>query len=463
MRIGILLLLAFITLTGCNTTTVGQIQTERRLEETEKAIDTDGPSTLPLHAVLYYPSEISLKFDGYIVGIEKSPKGKISTPSDLQKIQDVGGNEAGRKFADGNSTDRKRLFVSHIVKDYAIPQPDGTRQNCTIYTVYKEATSDYQPLSKPCPNESLTSSVETTSFFRSGWDALDKLGSSISDRIKNGSYTHILVITMGWNTQQEEAVRNFNSIVGNIKAASAKDFNPLVIGVTWPSQWESKWLPSGVKQTLGFGTMANDADELGQTWLGVLLNQTIPKADKDLPVVVIGHSFGSRAASVAACFGPAIYETEPTVFHADIDFLINYQGAFPASKFLSEQIGDANFLIGCENVRNFVLTSSIYDDAMNGRFLGSVYGGDTVNFDIYCGITGSINCMKAEASGHLIPKKYSISNVIYIDADDLIRENAYNTSGGAHSDIFRKEHGVMLSDLLTGNWNPDNQRLPDKQ
>jgi len=60
-------------------------------------------------------------------------------------------------------------------------------------------------------------------------------------------YTHVLVVVLGWNTVQEEAVRNMNSIALNLSnvrnensqkarangdESSIDPFRPLVIGLT---------------------------------------------------------------------------------------------------------------------------------------------------------------------------------------------------------------------------------------
>lgn len=49
---------------------------------------------------------------------------------------------------------------------------------------------------------------------------LAALKDNLKHDLKTGAYSHILIIVMGWNTSQSEAVRNFNDIAGNIITAS---------------------------------------------------------------------------------------------------------------------------------------------------------------------------------------------------------------------------------------------------
>ena len=51
----------------------------------------------------------------------------------------------------------------------------------------------------------------------------------------------------------------------------------------------------------------------------VLLHAVLTDIDDNLPIVVIGQSFGARATSVAGCFGPATFSPEPEQNSASID------------------------------------------------------------------------------------------------------------------------------------------------
>jgi pimeloyl-ACP methyl ester carboxylesterase len=418
---------------------VGCTSPPRHLQSAEDALDTGGPSTLLFHSTLYYPAELSLRFDGYVLGVEKSPRLRVMRNT-MPNIQPRGMAGLSQANLDKRLGESKLLYISHVVESHA----DDSLRNCALYDAYEQA--GVQPLAAPCADTHLDAGAPGEAFNNS-WRALDVLQASVQEKVRTGRYTDVLVITMGWNTPQEEAIRNFNSIVTQIKASSTKRFNPIVIGVTWPSQWSSEWWGPLVR-LLSFRTKADDADELGMTWLAVLLHQTLPAAKGNLPLTVIGHSFGSRAASLAACVGPVIYDKAPHTQLARIDTLINLQGAFSSERLFGAAEDDVAYPAGCPQVGRLVLTASSHDEAVASAWW-TTYAGEEASFKKRCsGQGGFINCLKADAQGKLVTLNAAAnSNIHYIDASDLIHEAAYLSGGGAHSDIYRREHGRMVHEI----------------
>ncbi len=398
------------------------------------------------HSALYYPSAIGLKFPGFIIGIEESPVETISEEGDI-KIQDIQESGFTKQELFDEVVDNKIFFVSHIL------ETDGHHyglSNCAIYNAYYRKQ---QPTSsiKFCDSVNQLE-ISPKSAYRSSWKAMERLKQKIDDRIDR--YTHVVVVTMGWNTVQEEAVRNFNSIMTNLKSAAGDaEFRPLFIGVTWPSQWAAKWLEPIVR-AVSFPWKAHDADEVGLTWLGVLLQETL--TDVSIPVVVIGHSFGARASSVAACLGPAITNPEKITAYGDnkkIDYLINLQGTYRINRLVGETTsGNIQYRDGCEkNIKNLILTSSISDTAMDVLFWSeNKFVGDDEGYKQHCGnkLMG-IRCGKVNREGNFKIINHETSYITYINADDLINKNSYLSGGNAHSDIYRSEHGVLLWNLLS--------------
>jgi hypothetical protein len=419
---------------------------KRRLEAVEHTLGTNGTTTLLFHSSLYYPREISLRFDGYIVGIEKSPRDAISSQGDV-KVVSIPNAGLSEDEARHKINDSKLLYVSHIIETKS---ERGGIDNCSIYNAYSQVEHpDVEQLTPPCDPTDKSRRISAKLAYNSSWGALDRLRSSIKERLRNGKYTDLIVVTMGWNTVQEEAVRNFNSVVSNLKVAAGDSFSPLVIGVTWPSQWESNWFEP-IYQLFSFPAKAADADELGLAWLGVLLHRTIPGIQPKVRVTVIGHSFGSRASSVAACIGPAIYEDNGPVELAPIDNLINLQGAFMSTRFFGKKDRGMHYPNSCSNVANIVLTSSKHDHAMNSAFWG-VYAGDERSYAEHCSPDAHINCFRADSHGGIpYARRTPGSNITYVDADAVIFENAFLSGGGAHSDIYRREHGVLIKNLIPG-------------
>lgn len=413
---------------------------EHFLQRGETALDTDGSITVQYHSALYYPTEISLRYDGYIVGIEKSAKTRVAKAGDIlvQQIVDAG---LSKEAAAERLSDSKVMFVSHVIQNFAGVE---ALRNKAIYSAYQ---TEVEPIPECARGE--VKSIEFGNSFRNSWSALERLKCHVESRLLRTKYSHVIVLTMGWNTVQEEAVRNFNSILTNLDRAYDKEFNPLVIGVTWPSQWNSPWIDP-VYKILSFPTKANDADEVGLTWLGVLLHHAIPNTNTTPKVVAIGHSFGSRALSVAACVGPAITEAESTTKRAKIHTLINLQGAFQSRRLLGEEEDGLRFPNRCNNVENFVLTASSKDSAVKsafwGRFTG-LYAGDIDSFSRTCGSDPSIRCASASPDG-TIARSRGDSTVTYIDASELITQGVYQTGGGAHSDIYRRPHGTFMKNVI---------------
>ena len=420
----------------------------RLLEPAEKQLGTGGPITMHYHSAVYYPDEIALRGGGYIVGIEKGDPGDILTSEkDLTFEQPNSADKTVRSQQDAVH-EGKIMFVSHIIRNQP---PSSTKRNCTLYDVYYRPTVAAAPV-RGC-DETL-SEIAAKHAYRSGWQGMSALQTALSVDIKSPSYTHIVVVVMGWNTVQEEAVRNINSIIRGIKHASEESpgaFKPLVIGVTWPSQWNSPWLDPLYKLT-SFGTKAKDADEVGLTWLGVLLANTIPQASaqaqRKLPVIVIGHSFGARAATTAVCDGPVI--ANPLGIRSSkqaVDLLINYQGAFLTDR-LVERDAHGALLDKCPRGNSIALTSSKHDTAVKSALWG-IYAGSEKSFLKYCSEPSKlINCLKADASGKTTPPPMLGKKLTYINSDDLINHNAFYTGGGAHSDIYRDEQGALSWSLI---------------
>ncbi len=442
---------------------------KRALQAPETALDTGGETTMLFHSVLYYPGAISLNFQGYIVGIEKSPVNRIAPSSEDILVCDKEKDGLNQKAAYKEVVDQKILFISHIVKDVNAPFGIG---NCLLYNAYFQPDdNETKQLVETCKEIGHPVPISPKHAYKKSWDALETLRKSIEKRLRTGSYTHIIVITMGWNTVQEEAVRNFNTIIKNIKKAAdsqGKPFNPLVIGVTWPSQWQSAWL-GPLYRALSFPVKAYDADELGLTWLGVLLHDTLPRAlngvdnGKKIPVVIIGHSFGARASSVAACVGPVIYRApgeQIDIKEMSNYTLINLQGAFFIRRLFGKHDRSIHFHKYCPAVSRLFLTSSKYDTAMDAMLLGP-YAGNDKSYKKYCSSGGSelLSCIKADKHGYIKDQSGNSVNfselrhIVYINADELIYQNAYLSGGGAHSDIYREEHGMLMWQLISGDVN----------
>lgn len=439
-------------------------------EVTEAQIGTATALEKRFHSVLYYPNEIALNFPGYIVGVEKSPRETITPEGQVAFSPVYAELSAGlRHDADRLKTNRKLLFISHIMKDYGREYGAG---NCALYDIYTDVNGKSLMPAQACIEGSLRGPPQMA-VFSYGWKALATLRAAmehdIDDASKRGApYTHVFIMVMGWNTYQSEAIRNFSSIVGNAVLASNGAFRPLFIGLTWPSRWSD----SALINLFSFCDKKNDADELGLSWLGALLKEVaVPLSRaKGLRVVVTGHSFGARATSMAACAGAVLARPAGTPAigqggaqggaqgggqggnqggRGGVDLLIGLQGAYAINRITGRWTPDgAYFPKGCDAVQHLVLTASKNDKAVSSEIFAD-YTGELGTYDKICADNSTrFSCGAADAKGNIGLNPLPQAARAYIDASQLITYNAFDSGGGAHSDIYRRETGELLWNLI---------------
>ena len=190
----------------------------------EKKLELNGTTTRSFHSMLYYPSGIALHSPGYIIGVEKSPIRIIGGPNEINPL---------------TKNNRKSMFISHIIKnDFNVinvnsATPYITSNYCFVYNSYiskelvDKSNVDMAKISgwNACDiSSSITDANDAKlySFYKNSDVGLIALRSNLKHDLKSGAYSHILIIVMGWNTSQSDAIRNFNDITGNIITASLK-------------------------------------------------------------------------------------------------------------------------------------------------------------------------------------------------------------------------------------------------
>jgi hypothetical protein len=543
----------------------GDIQTV--LAPQEKSLDVSGLYERQFHSTLYFPKGEALHYPGYVLAIEKSPRNIVGGPVPANRIADPNATyiqgeqshglarstkELIQLYEDG----RKSLFVSHIIKyDQPAAPPHGKQKTasketppprfidqCFVYNAFESEPVDAsgkpsqlnrfvawphcgsRPTESPESVHTLSASgaplgelsITGTQFQEAGETdhiylddraALKKLECGLTAQVNAGSFTHLIIIVMGWNTSQDEAIRNFNDIVGNMMDAATekpfsarfKDddeeqrepFRPLVLGVTWPSYWNKSKL-----DVFSYFDKADDADELGLTWLNVLVNRTIPlvlaQAQKDangdpepiskLRVVLIGHSFGARAAMRAVFSGPVL--DPPAVKMASaavaasvpdpmIDLVVGLEGAVSVNRFMKDRSSEgAPYRDFAQIGTKIVLTASDKDEATNAPVWyepsGSIhtwnkvcsnaqdvfqcwYASDAIKYGQDGKIAnGDFTVCPANPGGKCVPepmfpKAEDDRRVLYVNTSEGITTyNTPDTGGGAHSDIYRLPMGRLL-------------------
>ena len=419
--------------------------------------EQSGTGTVPIpgtnlrtyHLALLDRSGVHLDYPGYLVGVE---------------------------YLAGSSTPS----VTHIM-NYA-GSPGYAPQ--VVFQNFNEGVQIALPSSRECPPPPDNG-------------AIDAIAESINRDLRETEgpkpkYTHLLVMVMGWNTDQAESVRNFNQLATNIQLAThtvhategQKDFRPLVIGVSWPSTWKlNGWwiIPDAVVSASSFWAKKDQADQLGRRVLAPLLINAVLKARSELfakiPVVVIGHSFGARALS--AVFRPwesafrgvvpwdrdSCYKPEPNAFSfRDGDRLILLQGAVD----ISDVIGNDSILPALLRTDSLtaIMTASQFDSAVPTAFWAN-YIGNIETFRQACGESakaspdydlGSIGCGDAVSDQWGLQRCRNTAEMIKLDssrqsdrhkiyyknASRLINCRTPLGGGAAHSDIFRPETGSFL-------------------
>jgi len=436
------------------------------------------------------------------------------------------------------------------VKDYAV---FGDRiKSCVVYSAIPPdgengtVKADYLNATTPPPGKDGAHGIfeycetkddpekqtgEASGPFEDSWRGVAGLRKGLEQDLKDGlkenpesikerrGYSHILVFVMGWNTVQAEAVRNFNSMIGHLLDevearrmatkcnGKAEDiqavcrFKPLFVGVTWPSDWEiSPMLPVGPAfvRSISFPNKASDAKEVGMMWLRALLEKAVLPArasvyedDADQPrLMVVGHSFGARAAVAGTLFPSALDTNHGLAAVLDGhwrfrpgDRLIGLQGAYRIDELfidpkkpemgLKENIAETGLRV--------FMTTSAFDEAVDTAFWGT-YAGQAKAFDKVCGDNGTeayrpfVGCRSAhyrsvpgrtaDRLGYgvqrctTVPPTRPLTNpslaepngddkpVTFVDASAVINCRAAFTGGGSHSDIYRRESARLLWDLM---------------
>ena len=419
----------------------------RILESAEEVLNTNSDLTSRFHSVLYYPREISLDFPGLVVGIEKSPVSSITNATDVQTITVPGSGATDEDFK-SRLVDSKIMYISHIVENMGKPYGEG---NCYHYSAYHQIIDPPVATINKCSISSQPKKLAAKDVYNNSWNAVDILRDKVTSELTNPhmNYTHIVVLSMGWNTDQEEAFRNFNSIMSSLRNSGKENFNPLFIGITWPSMWENSWLDPLYK-IASYPTKATDADEVGFSWMGAIIHEALGNLKNKKPIIVIGHSFGARATSMATCVGPAISRDGRLMDRNQIDLLISLQGAFSINRLFKDSgIEKIKYSETCKNARTLTMTASKYDFAVDAGWWVPA-SGDESSYDEVCHKrkTEEIGCIKVLQNGDIDFERVSGKRVIYLQADDLIRFNAYKSGGGAHSDIYRNQTGAMLWNLI---------------
>ena len=341
----------------------------------------DSEQTILAYNALGRGQHLNLVVNGYIVGIEKYPREKIGDPEpgypDKFKLLPNPNNnklisEQNQEFVKATSNP-KAMLVTQVVSYF--PDRSNHYVRNYLYNAY-------------------SSSLEGDKNYKEGYEALRKLKYDLKTRLIKAyqagkPYTHLIIMSMGWNNDQYVSIDRYNRILENLnKMASTEGdntFRPLVIGITWPSAWftiSDSWLWKKIVGHIGsYTNKSNDADEIGYTIINWLINHQLPDIKQAvgkavLPkVVAIGHSMGARLLS-RAIFSKEYLKDPPSTSVDPVDIFIGLQGAFSARRFVATDSIEGAPYANYKLLRTtIILTSSENDKANPSAFWSKHVGG----------------------------------------------------------------------------------------
>ncbi len=440
-----LLAVLLVTATACSKLTY--------YTETEDRLDTSGYYHVLDHVSAYYPSGIALNFPGYIVAFEESATHQVTTDLDdvaLLESADSAGYTVERLLEAMNFDVN---YVSLVMRYRGRAFGEG---NCSLYSLYhNREISAVEPCSDD-PRNGMSQANDMSRAYADSWDALDILGEQLARDLASGDYTHLVVAVMGLDTAQEEAIRNYKSIISSIRKNAGDEFKPLFVGVTWPSFYANRWFDP-LWEALAYPPIADRADTIGLSWLGILFSDVILPLSDRIEVTVVAHSFGARAATMALCVGPMLSRgdgVEPASSDRyQVENFIGLAAAFSLERFRQNSnifYEDIYYRDFCPRVKRFVFTASYNDHAFLPVFWSESVG-DHEFMRKFCAAEQpvSLSCTQADASGEIEAFDTSVK-VNYIDTSLLMKYTMPGTEGGGHSDIYRLETGRLLWTLIDG-------------
>lgn len=312
-------------------------------QKDQEALATSGAISR-YHALLNTPYSHPFSGTGYLIGIEKSPRNRSGAPTDghdakrlrmPHRVPKAGIErdlDQQRRTFTAVMDDPKVMFVSHILRYGQIP---GTAQSTTSlhYSCYSH-TAFGPTENAPRLNES----------YERGWQELVALEHQLQRDIEAAAesgvpFTHLMVMSMGWNNDQFEALERYNAIYQHSTRWAARQgraFNPLVIGLTWPSVWgamSARGLGKRLLHVGSYATKSMDADEIGFGLANYIVNAMLPRleAASGLQSVLIGHSMGARILTRAYYSADLLQEAAKRTGPGPI--VIGLQGAFSMNRF----------------------------------------------------------------------------------------------------------------------------------
>lgn len=194
---------------------VGCTGNKPKLSDVEKKFGTDGEGRAVFHPVAEQDGGLGLKFPGYLIGIEQTNRTRIGRPGDFDEQKNIDDFKKPKESNDEERDSRKirkilsrpqRTFVSHIA-EYSLVDNEKYITEDIFYNIYDKRFG-----------------MDPQIAYKRGKEALDKLRKKVQNDVarekeKKTPYTHIILYCMGWNADQQECLRNYNSLLSQMRNA----------------------------------------------------------------------------------------------------------------------------------------------------------------------------------------------------------------------------------------------------
>lgn len=444
-------------------------------QDVQKEIETqqekDGKKIYPYHHAVVAYKDYQTPFPFFLVGIEK-PRGEYKRPyfnsndiasafpkfdpyafkcdscgdQDQEGIKDTQEDIEDRLF-----NDSKSMVPTHILKVGKTTSVTANKdqKTCFVFNVYGDEEST------PWCNNSFhpVKVVNHRGWTSEAWKGLDHLGAEIKATATRVNATHIILLATGWATVEYESFRDFSywmTILNNDFAG--REFRPVYVGIAWESGF------SFFGDAPSFTTKGNDADEIGFTWVNYLMNDVLNPiaAESNSQLVAIGHSFGSRIV-LGSHYVRNVMVRPSLTLNAPVT-LIGMQAAFPTGRFITQEGNEHQYVHANKDSARVVITSSKSDEATN-----SIRYYDLLGWEIGTGYVGGlwglkqikshptlfnmISILETDKNGQ--PSSVPVSTqVLLYDASLFVNSELKGTSSGSHSDVYDKEMGHFLGEII---------------
>ena len=292
--------------------------------------------------------------------------------------------------------------------------------------------------------------VRPQKTYGNGMQALEgKFVDALRTSIDSGRYSHVFFMAMGWNNDQRVSVCRYREITEQVVAAAAREgetIRPLIVGMTWPSSWNA-----ASTNKIGFAlghigsifNKATDSDEAGLLYGNLILNRLIPQANhKGLPVVMMGHSLGTRLGGMAL-FQRDLLAQGP--IGPPPDLAVFLQPAHSVFRYTPDAPGlEGHPFSGVQQSRTRVVITSSEKDTANPFAVWTLYLGGRHGMARAWSYPGSYHRLPVTFSGpEDAPRLGALGTVLgrvnLVDATAFIER---------HSDILDAQIGTLIAQLL---------------